>query len=232
MASVAVHDPSRFQVRDGTLPAMTARANAHETVLAHRAFCRVSGVLAMRIAAVRSGRLRRAGTLARHLRSYQRSLRGHQDARDRLLWPALLARCDLGADLVLRMQAHHVRVVATLAAVDAALPDWAATADEDDRDRLVATLIEHRAVLAEHSDEEHRDLLPLAAEHVAAHEWQALRARTVARLPRPRLLTYLGIVLAHADRGERRLVLTALPRRARLIWYLLGWSRCPRWIRP
>jgi hemerythrin-like domain-containing protein len=208
------------------------RASRHETVLAHRAFRRASALLATRIAAVRSGQPRRAATLARRLRGYQRALRGHQSCQDRLLWPALLARCDLGADLVLRMQAQHERLADTLTAIDAALPGWVATAAEDDRDRLVAAIVEHHALLAGHVDEEERDLLPLAVEHLAAHEWQQLRALQIAGLPRPRVLTYLGIVLAHADRAERRLVLRTLPRRVRLSWYLLGGPRHPRWIRP
>lgn len=204
----------------------------HETVLAHRAFRSAASLLVARIAAARPGRMPRATTLAGRLRGYQRALRSHQDGQDRLLWPALLARCDLGADLVLRMQAQHERVAATLAAIDTALPRWTATGSEDDRDRLVATLVEHRAVLGRHCDDEDAELLPLAAEHVPAHEWRALRAHVLARLPWPRLFTYLGIVLAHADRGERRLVLAALPRRARLAWYLLGEFWRPRWIRP
>ncbi|WP_051801374.1 hemerythrin domain-containing protein [Actinocatenispora sera] len=208
------------------------RASRHETVLAHRAFRRASALLAARIAAVEPGQPRRAAALAGRLRAYQRALRGHQGCQDRLLWPVLLARCDLGADLVLRMRAQHERLAGTLTAIDVALPGWVATTAEDDRDRLVAALVEHHAVLAEHVDEEDRDLLPLAADHLAAHEWQALRAQLLARLRRPRLFTYLGIVLTHADRAERRLVLATLPRRDRLGWYLVGKPWRPRWIRP
>ncbi|MEU5303928.1 hypothetical protein ACH4YO_28415 [Streptomyces noursei] len=62
-----------------------------------------------------------------------------------LLWPPLLSRVDLEADGVLRMQAQHERVEATLTRLAAAVPAWAATAGADERDTLVANLADHRA---------------------------------------------------------------------------------------
>ncbi|MCX4792670.1 hypothetical protein OG497_00100 [Streptomyces sp. NBC_01242] len=69
---------------------------------------------------------------------------------------------DPEADIVLRMQAQHERVEATLTTLDAAVPAWAASAGADERD----TLADHRAVLLEYLDDEEATLLPLAAEYI------------------------------------------------------------------
>ncbi|MGV9778750.1 hypothetical protein [Streptosporangium sp. NPDC003464] len=86
----------------------------------------------------------------------------------------LLARVDLEADLVLRMEEQHERVAATLAKVEETLPRWASAAGEAERDELVAAPWDHRAVLLEHLNDEEKELLPVAERHVSAQEWNRM----------------------------------------------------------
>ncbi|MBF6182113.1 hemerythrin domain-containing protein [Nocardia otitidiscaviarum] len=199
--------------------------------IVHRAFRRESRLLTELVAAVAPGDTVRAKVIADHFRDYRLGLKNHHEGEDELLWPPLLARVDLEADVVLRMQAQHERVEATLAALDTAVPAWEAAAGADERDTVVAVLVDHRAVLLEHLDDEETTLLPLAADHITEREWASLGDHLVANTPKLTLLTLFGLVLEEADRGERAKLLGGLPAPVRAIWHTVGRPRYARHIR-
>ncbi|MEU6862276.1 hemerythrin domain-containing protein [Streptomyces sp. NPDC046876] len=199
-----------------------AGPRTHEMVVVHRGLRREARLLVELVAAVAPGDTARARLLADHFRTYRLGLHHHHTAEDAHLWPPLLARVDLEADVVLRMEAQHDRVAATLAAADAALPAWEAAAGEAARDTLTALLADHRAVLLEHLDEEEAALLPLAARYLTAAEWNRMGEDFAAHVPKPKLLHYLGMALEDADRTERRALLAALPPPVRLLWHTIG----------
>ncbi|BDT87236.1 hemerythrin domain-containing protein [Nocardia cyriacigeorgica] len=205
--------------------------NTDDMKIVHRAFRRESRLLIELVAAVAPGDIERATVIAGHFRDYRLGLKNHHEGEDELLWPPLLARVDLGTDTILRMQAQHERVEATLAALDAAVPAWEATAGADERDTLVAILADHRAVLLEHLDDEETTLLPLAAQHLTAAEWAAPGEHMVANTPKLTLFTLFGLVLEEADPAERALLLGVLPAPVRGIWHLFGRHRYTRHIR-
>ncbi|MEU8936502.1 hemerythrin domain-containing protein [Streptomyces goshikiensis] len=213
------------QTQTGTRP------DTHQMVVIHRGIRREAGLLIDLVTATAPGDTARAKVLAEHFRTYRLGLHNHHTGEDEHLWPALLARVDLEADIVLRMEEQHERVAATLAAADAALPAWEATAAEPDRDRLAAVLAEHRAVLVEHLDEEEESLLPLADRHLTAQEWAAMGEHFAASAPKPKVLFFLGMALEEADRAERRSMLRGLPLPARLIWYAVGRPAYARTVR-
>jgi hemerythrin-like domain-containing protein len=69
---------------------------------------------------------------------------------------------------VLRMEAQHEQVAASLDRVMLALPAWQASASAAARDALVDALREHRGVLLEHLDDEEAHLLPVAGRYLRA----------------------------------------------------------------
>ncbi|MFD8289048.1 hemerythrin domain-containing protein [Streptomyces lavendulae] len=209
----------------------TSAPDTHEMVVIHRGLRREARLLVELIAATAPGDTARARVLADHFRDYRLGLHQHHHGEDEHLWPKLLARVDLEADRVLLMEAQHERIAATLAAAGEALTGWEHGADEAARDALVAVLAEHRAVLVEHLDQEEESLLPLAARHLSAHEWNALGEHFMTHTPKPKLLFFLGMVLEEADRPERAAMLSALPLPARLLWYAVGRPAYTRRIR-
>ncbi|MGI5165184.1 DUF4267 domain-containing protein [Spirillospora sp. CA-253888] len=202
--------------------AATARPDTRTMVTVHRGLRRESRLLAELIAEVRPGDAARARTLTAHLRDYALGLHNHHHGEDELIWPLLLARVDLDADIVLRMEEQHERVAASLARVRAAADRWEATAAAPERDELVAALVEHRAVLVEHLDDEEAHLLPLAERHLTAAEWDAQGEHFANSAPKSKLLTFLGIALEDADAVERDLMLGGLPKPVRTFWNVAG----------
>ncbi|MFC4590247.1 hemerythrin domain-containing protein [Sphaerisporangium corydalis] len=205
--------------------------DTQEMVVVHRALRREARLLAGLVAAVAPGDTGRARVLAGHFGDYRLGLRNHHEGEDELLWPLLLARVDLDAEVVLRMEAQHERIAATLGTLDAAMAAWRRAAGADERDALVAALVQHRAVLVEHLDDEEDHLLPLAARHLSPKEWQALGEHLVANTPKPTLLTLFGLVLEDADAGERAMILAGLPWPVRMIWHAVGRPRHARRMR-
>ena len=205
--------------------------NTQDMEIVHRAFRRESRLLMELVAAVAPGDTARAKVIADHFRDYRLGLKNHHEGEDELLWPRLLSRVDLEADIILRMQAQHERVEATLTRLDVAIPAWEADAGPDERDTLVAALAEHRAVLLEHLDDEEATLLPLAAKHITEQEWASLGDHLVNNTPKLTLLTLFGLVLEDANRAERATLLGALPTQVRAIWHVIGRPRYARRIR-
>ncbi|WP_194825836.1 hemerythrin domain-containing protein [Nocardia sp. XZ_19_231] len=205
--------------------------NTQDMEVVHRAFRRESRLLMELVAAVAPGDTARAAVIADHFRDYRLGLKNHHEGEDELLWPPLLSRVDLEADIVLRMQAQHERVEATLNRLDAAIPAWETTAGADERDTVVAVLVDHRAVLLEHLDDEETTLLPLAAEYITEKEWASLGDHLVANTPKLTLFTLFGFVLEEADQAERAALLGGLPAPVRAIWHVLGRPRYARHIR-
>ncbi|WP_214105275.1 hemerythrin domain-containing protein [Acrocarpospora catenulata] len=207
------------------------RPYVQEMVIIHRMFRRESRVLPDAVRRVAAGDAARAGIVAAHYRQYAHSLHHHHTNEDELLWPKLLARVDLEAELVLRMEAQHEVVAGTLNRVSELLPEWERTADPVVRDEIVAELGRHRDALIEHLDEEEQHILPLVSEHLTVPEWQALGERAQAELakesPERQLLT-LGAILEEITPEERERFLADLPLPAKVMWRLIGRRRYAR----
>lgn len=196
--------------------------DAQEMVIVHRALRREIRLLGEMIAAVAPGDVKRAAVLAEHFADVRTGLINHHEGEDELLWPPMLSRVGLEREIVLRMEAQHERVAETLAAADALVTRWASTADADTRDRVVAALAEHYAVLAEHLDDEEAHLLPLAERFLTAKEWASLGEHFVMSTPKTKLLKFFGMVMEEADERDRAIMLGGMPAPARLVWRLLG----------
>ena len=137
------------------------------------------------IQAVPAGDTARARVLAGHFADYQLGLHHHHTGEDELVWPLLLARVDLEADLVLRMEAQHEVVAGTLAEACAARAGLASPRPRrPPRAPLVGCAHRaHRAALLEHLHDEEEYILPLIAEHLTVAEWARLGQRFARRSP-------------------------------------------------
>jgi len=202
--------------------ATTERPWVQEMIIVHRVFRRESRNLHDLIGAVRPGDTARAAQLAGFARDYVEGLHNHHTSEDELLWPKLLARVDLDAELVLRMEQQHQVVDAGIQEVRRRLDAWERGPAEPERDALVGALARHRRDLLQHLDEEERHVLPLISEHITPAEWDALGEHARAKTPKDKLLFVLGALLEDATPQERTRFMALLPRPARVLWKLVG----------
>ena len=146
----------------------------------------------------------------------------HHSIEDELLWPPLLARVDLEAEIVLRMEAQHEVIARTMTEVDGVISAWEAAPAAATAARVVTAMRAHVAALLEHLADEEEHILPLAAEHVTVAERARFGERFVEEMPKDKLLMFLGAALEEANAQERAAMLAKLPAPARMLWYLVG----------
>ena len=198
------------------------RPDTHDMYVVHRVFRRESALMPRLVRAVRPGDVARAQRVAEHFRGYALGLHHHHTGEDELIWPLLLARVDLEAELVLRMEEQHSRVAAGLDTVSSLLPSWERTASAADGERIAVALEEHALALAEHLADEEDHLLSLIEEHLTAAEYGALNERFAESTPKDKLLLFLGALLEEATAEEAADITRNLPLPAKLAWRLFG----------
>ena len=193
-----------------------------EMVVVHRVFRRESRLLPDLVRGVRPGDVERARFLAGMFREYDHGLHSHHTSEDALLWPKLLARVDLDAELVLRMEQQHEVVAAGLKEAMTLLAAWEADASAPARDAFADAVDRHRRDLLVHLDEEERSVLPLVSEHITVAEWAELGEEARSHTPKDKLLFMLGALLEEATPEETSRFLSHLPMPARVLWRTVG----------
>ena len=171
-----------------TISTAIQRPDTHDMIVVHRVFRRESDLMPTLIRAVPDGDTARARVLADAFDDYQLGLHLHHTGEDELVWPLLLARVDLEADMVLRMETQHEVVAGTLAEASRRMPAWRSAPSSATAAPLVSALTEHRAALLEHLDDEEEYILPLIEEHLTVAEWARLGQRFAEEVPRAGVL--------------------------------------------
>jgi hemerythrin-like domain-containing protein len=202
-----------------------------EMFVVHRVFRRESALLPRLVRSVRPGDTARARLVAGHFRDYALGLHEHHTAEDELLWPLLLARVDLEAELVLRMEEQHHRVADGLTVVEKLLPAWEEAPSAVTGVPIADALADHAAALLEHLHDEETHILPLVEVHISPAEWERLGERFAAEVPKDKLLFFLGALLEEASPAERTVMLSKVPAPGRLAWRLVGARRYARRVR-
>jgi len=193
-----------------------------EMLAVHRVFRRESALMPRLVQAVPDGNTQQAALIAEVFRDYQLGLHIHHTGEDTFVWPLLLARVDLDANMVLRMEPEHQALADSMEAAGRALPAWAAAPSAATAGPVLAALSTHRDVLCEHLTDEETNILPLIEEHLTVAEWARLGEHFAKTAPPNKRLFFLGALLEEADPEERAIMLGALPPPARLAWRLIG----------
>ena len=129
-------------------------------------------------------------------------LEHHHAGEDRLLWPVLRNRVPAEVEQVLEQTGAQHREIEEL--VEAARR-------EPVGDRLVELLRRLHDVVAEHLDDEEREILPLAALHLSPAEWAAIGEAGAASTPRAKLPLLFGMFMYEGDPDVLRDMLSSAP---------------------
>lgn len=193
-----------------------------EMLTVHRVFRRESALMPRLVQAVPDGDTRQAALIGQTFRDYQLGLHIHHTGEDTLVWPLLLARDALDAEMVRRMEPEHQVLARSMEAVDAVLPAWEAAPSAAAAGPVLAALRTHAKVLHEHLTDEETNILPLIEEHLTVAEWAKTGEHFAKTAPPDKRLFFLGALLEEADPEESAMMLDALPATARLAWRLIG----------
>jgi len=149
-------------------------------------------------------------------------LHRHHEAEDTLLFPLLSKRCPAELGLLSRMEAQHEGVNAALALAETLLGRWRANPGRHERTELVSAMKVLGTELDAHIDEEEAHILPLAADHVALEEWQAMPRQAMAGFNSDRKWLIQGLVREQMTAEHLAHMTKALPPPALEAWANTG----------
>lgn len=121
-------------------------------------------------------------------------LHGHHEGEDELLTPRLLERAPEHADMILRVADQHLSVLTALDGAERAVAAWRADPSAVSRDATVAALADLDAKLIPHLDEEEREILPIAAQHINVAEWGQLPEHGLKNFAGDKMWLVIGLV--------------------------------------
>jgi iron-sulfur cluster repair protein YtfE (RIC family) len=210
----------------------TQLTDVHDMVVVHRAFRREFRLLPELVRAVPAGDTARAAVLAGHARMVLTGLHLHHTSEDLLLWPKLLDRAALDAELIHRMEAQHERVHDAIDTLGPALNlnRWEAEARPAVTEEVAAGLDELRTALLEHLDDEEREILPLAARHIRQAEWNQLGEHGTKDMRKKDLPIMFGAVAEEATPEEMVQILATVPAPVRFLLRTVFARRYHRYI--
>lgn len=199
------------------------RPDVNEMVVIHRAFRREFRAIPGLIRGVAPADTSRSAVVADHTAQMLMFLDVHHHGEDELLWPLLLDRVELHADLVRRIAAQHEVVATLIAEASDQLPGWATEPSAAEGESLAVLIERLAAALFVHLDDEEREILPLAESHLSVEEWSRLGAHGRSQLATPKQrMQILGAILEDATPEERARMLAPMPPPIREGWLSQG----------
>jgi hemerythrin-like domain-containing protein len=196
-------------------------ADVRDMYMAHTMMRREFRLLPQLVRDVTPGDVKRAEIVGAHAELLCLVLHLHHEGEDLVLWPLLLERGGQEATSVVPgMEEQHHAIERAHATVTALLPSWRATARGGDE--LASTLDQLLTVLLEHMALEEKEILPLAAQHVTAAEWEQMGQHGMAKSPKKTLPLTFGMVMYEGDPAVVKAVLAHAPLPARLLMPHIG----------
>lgn len=193
-----------------------------EMVIVHRVFRKELGMLPALVAATADGDRRRARTLGRHYRFVTEVLHHHHTYEDDHLWPVLLERCPMDAELINRMEAQHARVAELIEGLPGIWAEFEQGAEPAGRERLVETLAALSAALDEHLHDEEVFLLPIMEDHLTVPEWKAFGTHAAKTMDKRKGLFWIGLMFEDITDDEYARFWAGLPFYVRMGYRIAG----------
>ena len=169
-------------------------ADTSDMVGLHRVFREALAAAPSLIGGVAAGDAARADLVGSYYANVLSLLHGHHEGEDELLTPRLLERAPDSAELITRVGNQHRTVLGALDSAEAAVAGWRADPSDAARAGALASLATLEAALTPHLDEEERDILPIAAQHINVAEWGELPAHGMRTFTGDKIWLILGLV--------------------------------------
>lgn len=213
-----------------TTTTTTEKPDVNEMRVIHRVFRRELTALPGLVRGVPDGDRHRADVVGGHAAFLLDALHVHHTGEDENLWPLLLERATLSVELVQTMQAQHERVHEDVERSQELLGQWRPDPDRSVGEQLASAIERLNEGLFEHLDQEEREILPLAEEHVSVAEWARLGEHGRGSMSRDQLPIMFGAILEDADPAERAEMLAQVPAPVRLLLTTVGARKYRRYI--
>lgn len=177
-----------------TAPVDLPLADTSEMIGLHQVFREALAAAPALVGEVEAGDAARAELVASYYANVLDLLHGHHEGEDELLTPRLLARAPEHADTISRIGNQHAAVLAALGDAEVAVAAWGSDPSVPKRDDAVTALDALEEGLIPHLDQEEREILPIAAEHINVAEWGEMPEHGMKSYRGDKLWLILGLV--------------------------------------
>ncbi len=184
--------------------------DTRDMVVVHTALLRELRLAPALVEGVAAGDARRVAVVAEHVEFLLDLLAHHHEGEDRLLWPKLRARLpDPLIDVIALMEAQHGEIELLTAAARGAIHRWRHSLAVEAE--VAGVLRRLHAGMEEHLHVEEQEVLPLAALHLTAAEWQEIGEAGIASIAKPKLPVVFGMMMYEGDPAVLRMMLAPAP---------------------
>lgn len=198
-----------------------AGAQVWEMALIHRLVTRSLREVSRLVLDVPPGAVDRRVAVLDYLEFSLSGLHHHHETEDEMVWPLLLERASLEAELIGRMEQQHREVAAVEPAVRAAAEAWRDEPSRSTAEPLAAAVRVLLRLLTVHLEEEERRIVPLLAHHLTAEEWESFGKAAGEKFPRSAAPMMMGQLFEVATPEESAAFHVKLPAAVRLMWPLV-----------
>ena len=202
-------------------PEAAPRPDTSDMYAVHGVFRDCLGAAPTLVGTIAPGDAERVALIANYYENVLSFLEAHHDGEEHLVFPLLRERCAGNEALIDHMNDQHHEALALLQEARVSLAAWPggdAAAQETAQKRLDA-LCSH---LLEHLDQEEREVLPLAAEHLSMEEWGQLPGHGLANFHGDKIWLILGLIRERMTDEQRAAMLEHMPPPAIEMWTGFG----------
>jgi len=197
------------------------RPDTSDMYAVHGVFRDSLGAAPTLVGTISPGDAERVALIANYYENVLSFLEAHHDGEEHLVFPLLRERCTGDEALIDHMNDQHHEALALLQEARVSLAAWPggdAAAQEAAQERLDA-LCSH---LLEHLEQEEKEVLPLAAEHLSMEEWGQLPGHGLANFHGDKIWLILGLIRERMTDEQRAAMLAHMPPPAVEMWTGFG----------
>lgn len=201
---------------------VSPRPDTTDMVAVHEVFRQALGSAPALLGNLAGGDDAHTAVVASYYDNVLRFLRVHHHSEDELVWPKLMERCPMQAELVSEMISEHQETDAVLDRAAELISDWASSTRPSGERRLLSALAELGQKLIPHLDHEEENVLPLCSEYLTVEEWGRMPGHALAHYDGDKIWLILGLVRRHMTQTQRDAMLEHMPPPPRDMW--INWG--------
>jgi hemerythrin-like domain-containing protein len=196
----------------------TEVVDTRDMLVAHAGLVREFGLAPTAVRRVKPGDRKHARDVDEYLAMMCFSLHAHHNGEDTILWPVLRARLSAAESRLLdKIETQHANINDSIERVNECRRRWLDQLDHNRGSELAEELQTLYELVAEHIEDEERDVIPMAAAYLSEAEWHAINEGGKEVLSLKAMLFIVGMACYGINRELTSVTLYSLSAPVRLV---------------
>jgi hemerythrin-like domain-containing protein len=197
-------------------------ADSRDMFVVHDMFRRQFKAIPGLVSGVRAGDAQVA-IVADHVTFMVAFLHMHHEGEDMFVWPKLLDRIPINIDpLILTMEDQHAALAKALDDLKVKAGEWRKTCSVQEREAVADAATELLARIAEHLNQEEREVLPLIDRYLTEKEWKKVGGSGLKKMSFGQLRVAFGMILSGSTPEQVKIMRDTIPLAPWTLFSLTG----------